>query len=425
VSLPPDERIADLFVRYWDNALSAAESDELQRLLSDEPVARDVFRMLSMQVVAAAELPGVIGPAPAMARKWSRRRILQYVGGGAVAGLLATVVGRRFWPEVIDTPIRITALRGEVTVRTVDGILIPPDGFIPLDGIVSTIGPSASAVLSYPDGTDVALTGESVLKVTGNGRKLSLLRGTAAANILPQAADAVPLTLSTTETTLARLSGVVFTLGRATQSTEVGVQVGRVTVSDAAGEPLEIVHGGECLTVQTDGSRKKLPIPPTPEKYVLDLSKPLPDSWNVGVLVKTESGPIVRSVRWFDPYHKAEMFQIRSDHRWAQGFFKLKPKSTFALRYRVRTAGEGQMIACVRTERLGRSDTGVIEWNGRYELPGPDGWQTIKVRAEQMLDNKHTPKFGSPWVGFLLIFNSYKEDLGLEIASFEVTSPDA
>ena len=84
----------------------------------------------------------------------------------------------------------------------------------------------------------------------------------------------------------------------------------------------------------------------------------------------------------------AEMFQIRSDHRWAQGFFKLKPKSVVTFRYRVRTAGEGQFTVCVRTERLGKSETGVVEWNGRYELPGPDGWQTVSVRAEDMLDNR-------------------------------------
>ena len=37
-----------------------------------------------------------------------------------------------------------------------------------------------------------------------------------------------------------------------------------------------------------------------------------------------------------------------------------------------------------------------------------------------MLANNHTPKFGAPWVPFLIIFNTYKEDLGLKIAEFLV-----
>ena len=35
--------------------------------------------------------------------------------------------------------------------------------------------------------------------------------------------------------------------------------------------------------------------------------------------------------------------------------------------------------------------------------------------------NKHAPKFGPPWVGFLVIFNTFEIDLGLEVAEFRVT----
>lgn len=40
-----------------------------------------------------------------------------------------------------------------------------------------------------------------------------------------------------------------------------------------------------------------------------------------------------------------------------------------------------------------------------------------------MLNNKHAPKFGPPWVAFLIIFNTYQEDLGLRIAAFHVLPP--
>jgi hypothetical protein len=40
-----------------------------------------------------------------------------------------------------------------------------------------------------------------------------------------------------------------------------------------------------------------------------------------------------------------------------------------------------------------------------------------------MLDDSEAPKFAPPWVAFLLIFNTYTEDVGLRVADFRVTRP--
>jgi hypothetical protein len=117
------------------------------------------------------------------------------------------------------------------------------------------------------------------------------------------------------------------------------------------------------------------------------------------------------------------MFQVRSDHRWYQGFAKLHADSRFVVKYRVDRAGPGQLVACVRRDDLGSSDTGVVEWNGVYQPARPGEWNVLDVKAGDMLGNKHTPKFGAPWVAFLIIFNTYKEDLGLRIAGFQVIPP--
>ena len=37
--------------------------------------------------------------------------------------------------------------------------------------------------------------------------------------------------------------------------------------------------------------------------------------------------------------------------------------------------------------------------------------------------NEHAPNFGPPWVGFLVIFNTYTADLGLRVAEFRVDPP--
>jgi ferric-dicitrate binding protein FerR (iron transport regulator) len=428
MSPPTANRLAELFVRYWDNNLSAAESQELQSRLNSDSAAREEFQILAVQAVASVEHSAPHLPTSAIAdrfaaaqkRRWTRRKALSYIGGGVAASVLAAAIGRRYWLAEATTPIRLTATNGEVTLRDGDGKSIVPDGPVPPDSLVSTIGPTSSAVLSYPDGSDVALTGDSVLSVAANGKKLQLHRGTATANVLPQPAGADPLSLGTRDATASRLSNVVMTLGRALQSTEVGVQSGRVSVDDSGGEPLEIVHGGEFLTVQADGNHRKKPIEPAPEKFAWDLSRPLPQGWNVGVREVTREGPIVRPVLWFDPYHKAEMYQIRSDQQWASGFFRLMPDTVFRVRYWVERPAPSQLCVCVRTDRSSCSETGMLECNGAFLRARPREWQTLEVRAGDMLDNKHTPAFHAPWVGFLVIFNTYKEDLGLKISKFEV-----
>jgi hypothetical protein len=69
----------------------------------------------------------------------------------------------------------------------------------------------------------------------------------------------------------------------------------------------------------------------------------------------------------------------------------------------------------------------MLEWSGTYGDKGINEWQWLEIKAEDMLKapNKHAPKFGAPWIGFLFIFNTYTKDLGLKIAEFRVTRAGA
>ena len=72
------------------------------------------------------------------------------------------------------------------------------------------------------------------------------------------------------------------------------------------------------------------------------------------------------------------------------------------------------MIACVRTDESKPKYAGVMEWNGVFGRGGrPGDWQWLEVEARDMLDNMNAPTVEAPWVGFLLIFNTYTADLGL------------
>ncbi|CAN5179381.1 hypothetical protein BH10PLA2_BH10PLA2_23080 [soil metagenome] len=80
-------------------------------------------------------------------------------------------------------------------------------------------------------------------------------------------------------------------------------------------------------------------------------------------------------------------------------------------------------MICVRTARHCEATTGVLECNAAFEKSQPKSWQTLELQAKDMLDNPHTPKFGGPWIGFLIIFNTYRSDIGLKVAGLEVLPP--
>jgi hypothetical protein len=246
------------------------------------------------------------------------------------------------------------------------------------------------------------------------------MRGSAIADVLPLKFGERAFSFLTTEALVSAVGGVRLTLTHTARTTEVGVHTGEVAVTDPSGGPLDSVRSGELFVVSADGRQSKQPLPGTPENYALDLKKSLPDGWFVGTKQTQLSGPVVRPELWFDPYHQAEMYQIRSHNRWAEGLVRLLDDSIITVKYRVRSSGKGQVCLVSRTESMKEAATGVLEWNGTYRA---GGWQTLSVRAADMLECREAPKFRSPWVMFLFIFNTYGSDLGLEVADFRVSRP--
>lgn len=429
----PDTRLDELFVRYWDNALTDGEAAELDRLLVSDPAAREWFRTLSLQAVTAAEVSSVHRLAEAentaiagqaAAPRVSRRRVFGYAGG-ALAASVAVIGGWRLWGGASVAQARVTAVRGDVKISTASGVTPARTGsVIPPGATVITDGMNSAAALVCPEGTGMSLAGDTALSVAEGGKRVMLVRGHATADIRPR--DGVPpLELATIAALVTAPTGALVMMGHAARATEVVVADGAVNVFDAAAAKLAVVGAGEMITVQTGARCRKHATPVTPDDFVFDMARPLPEDWHVGKRVETADGPVLVPERCYDPYHGTEMWQIRSDKQWARGFYRLYPDSTFHVKYRVDKAGPGQVIACVRAPRLPDAETAVVECNGAFENARPGEWQWLRVKAADMLDNKHAPKFPAPWVGFLLIVNTYKEDLGLKIADYRVTRPGA
>lgn len=429
---PHDPRLDMLFVRYWDNVLTDAEMQDLERRLSTDPAARDWFRFLCLQATTVGDLSAVAqaeaSSAPNLASRlvptrWSRRRVLGALGVGLAAGVTGLLTYPWWGGSENVTQVKLASIRGAVRVTTLDGEITPVLGRAVARGAtVTTYGVDASARLLCSDGTEISLAGDSSLALSSSGRQLMLRRGHATADLRPHPAD-TGLTLSTVIASLASPSGALVTLQHTSEATEVGVRDGGVTVSAPSGESLGVVGAGEMLIVQNNAGRKE-PLPATPEEFAWDLTRALPTGWHVGERVETNEGPVVVPQIYLDPYHhNAPMWQVRSNKQWARGFFRLLPDSVVQLRYKVKESGAGQMVVCVRSESTAGASTGVVEYNGAFFVHPRGEWQTLEVRADAMLDNINTPSFGAPWIGFLVIFNTYKIDLGLTIAEFRVTRP--
>jgi|GEM_PF-3174785 len=436
MSASPHPRLDELFVRYWDNALTPAEADELAALLASDPGAREWFQFLAAQAVASAELLTV--PAlgedrmPTLpsrrieSRRWSRRKILGFIGGGLAAGISAVVFGRSFWgdSENRGTGVQILRSQGNVFVREVDGSTNPAAESVPTGATIATQGFSSTATLAYPDGSTVLVLGDSALTVQENGRLLLLQQGTASAELRPREYDQ-RLTLTTSLLTLARVNDTAITVGQGRQSSEVEVHHGSVSVSAPTGEPLAVVRQGELLTVAANGVHTQQPAPVTPDEFSWDLRVPLPEGWQVGHREVVDGTPVIRCEAWPDPYYNGTvMHQIRSNQQWGRGLFRVVENSTVNVQYRAkRSSPKGQVCFCVRTPDSWRSETGMLEYNSGFEATKPGEWRWLRIPAASMLPNKHTPAFGAPWIGFLVIFNTFELDVGLEIAEFRISPP--
>ncbi|MFL5339797.1 MAG: FecR domain-containing protein [Gemmataceae bacterium] len=320
--------------------------------------------------------------------------------------------------------MRLTATRGAVNVVTATGETVDPGEPVPPGGTVTTQGPQSSARLSFPEGTLITLASDSILTLTDSPRHLLLRQGSATADTRARPTDDNLMVLGTNGATLTKLSGAVTMVGYTTEgATEVGVVQGSVTVSAPTGGKLGVVYEGEMLTVQNDGSQFRQLLPTAPDAFSWDLAQPLPEGWMAGAREESAEGPVVRPRFWFDRYHQETMSQIRSNKQWTRGFFRLMPESVFRIRYWVDRPGPSQLCVCVRTLHSSSPDSGMLECNDAFLNARPKQWQQLEVRAGKMLGNKHVPEFGPPWIGFLVIFNTYTEDLGLKIKAFEVQPP--
>ncbi len=423
-----DAALDRLLARYWDGTLSPAEWDALNARLESDPDARRWFRELCVHAVVANEA-GVpaeaapTSPAPTPRARVSRRVALGF-GLGTAAGLGAGLIANSLWNQVAPPAVplvgaKVTWVRGQV-FRTRSDVPVVAGDIIPTGGGVSTVGPVSSAVLELTDGSTLCLSADTTVTVGDNGERVLVDQGGATADLRPASDDRPAVAVGTHMVGLSTTAGADIDLSGGTQ-TEVNVQRGRVAC-DTNGVRTDL-RNGELLTVGADAKPTVRPTPILPDNFTLDIRERLPEGWRVGTRDESAAGPLLVPQLWYDPYHSAQMYQIRSHQNWVRGLVRLFPDSVVTTRYRADRTGDGQVVLVVRRPRSTFKDSGCLVWESQFLATAPGEWRTLTVKAGEMLENKEGPRFAPPWVAFLLIFNTHTEDLGLRVADFRVTRP--
>jgi len=434
---PRDSALDRLFARYWDGTLSRDEQASLDARLESDPESRQWFREYCLQAVVAGEVgvpaetaaatsPDAAAPTGGRGRDRISRRTLLGFGLGTAAGIGAGAILHALWNQqsplaLQPTGARITWTRGQVFRAGTNGVPLLAGALVPPGGGVSTVGPTSSAVIQLSDGSTLCLSADTVVMVADGGERLVVHKGGATADLRPSGGEN-PVVVGTPQLGLSTTAGADIDLSSGGRETEVMVQRGRVMAADRTGA-VTAVRDGELLTVDGRGGPSVRPTPILPDNYVLDFADRLPEGWRVGRREATLTGPVIVPELWFDPYHHADLYQVRSHNQWTRGLVRLFPDSVVSVRYRADRSADGQVVLVARRPRSAFKDCGCLEWNGRYMASPPDEWRTLTVRVADMLDNKETPPFAPPWVAFLLIFNTYTEDIGLRVADFRVTRP--
>lgn len=423
---PGDQRLHELLVRYFDHALSPAEAEELDRLLADEPRAEEFIEAFCLQTLATSEPPGAgarwQGPSLRRQRRWVIP--VSLAAGFVLVAALFLLVQSRPSPTAARSAL-LARFTGEVRVhKATTGTQTRSGARIDVGDTISTVGVSASAVLAYPDGTSVVLTGDTVVTVgdSPDGRRLVVRQGVVSAEMSAEESRE-PFAIETEEAQTFPSLGAKLALSRRPAQTEVGVTEGHVRVTDPQGDPLMNMNGGEVATVGPDRAATKAATSRPAEEYAWDLAAPLPGGWGLGEREVGPSGAVVRPRFWNDPFIGRPACQIRSDNRWVRGLVALHPESIIRARVKADRPGRGQFLIIARPEPAIGHSCAVLQAPWPFATEANGTWQTVELRAADLVPEKPPLNFGPPWIGFLVIFNTYDSDLGLQVSEVRITRP--
>ncbi len=427
-----ESRLDELLVRYWAKSLSPDEEVELAQLLERDEFAEERLEAFCLQTLVASELAVARPVINLSSRRRSRLRWLAVGPALAAAACVAVFFLGVFSPKTTTAEVTPVLVRstGTVRVHNESASRLATEG-LPLERgqTISTVGLDASAILTYPDGTAVLLTGDTVATITeaGYDPQLLLRRGAVSAEVatVPSRSS---FRLATSEGVALADGGSKLSLSRTSDQTEVSVTGGRVRLINTSSDSWMNVKTGEIATLVSRGETEIHNAHPSLDHYTWNLSQPLPKGWELGRLLDDPSArPFGRSVvpvLWNDRFIHRTCWQIRSNNRYTQGLFYIYPESRFRVRYKVDRSGTGQLLIVIRQEPMVSHVGNVLLASIPFEPTQNGEWRTVELTTadwEVEKNIRRLPPGPFPWLAYLVVFNTYEHDLGLKVAEFTVS----
>ncbi len=288
-------------------------------------------------------------------------------------------------------------------------------------GTLQVGGDGTRARFSYEDGSRVSVAGGAELEFTrGSGKRLTLNRGTLAANVSPQS-KRQPLVLRT-PTAEATTLGTSFIVDAEDADLLIRVNKGKLKLRRLSDNQTFLVAQNQ--QVQTDSA--------TSEPLQAEKIEPLPSTWKASPKTKGK-------LKWRGDWMNGDILKaapqkiflkklgVHESHYHAgarndfPGIVTLEENTKIRIRYRInRPINIGLFIS-----------THSPTWNytGNFQayiqetltLPDAEGWRTATVALDTFHPLPGSPKKLTPGSVAATIFaTTYADDVGLEVAELEV-----
>jgi ferric-dicitrate binding protein FerR (iron transport regulator) len=438
----PRDRFLVLVVRYFDGDLDPGEVAELNARLLADPECRRAFAEYGTMGCLIREAlgaePATADPrrpdAAPPARPRRRRRVVLLAGvAGLLAAAAALVVTLRPAPQPpLDSPAAVVAavepLGGDVRVVTPDGTsrVVAARTDLRSGDTVRTEALRATATVVYPDGTRLALAGETAVSCTGDeGKRVVLHQGAVGATVRPQPADR-PLVVATPAARV-EVRGTEFYCHVLPDRTEVSVTRGSVrVVRTSDGEAVEVPEGKRVLA----GARLTLAVEDIPRRtdtWDLDFERGLPDGMHRARFVteglprgsKGGAAAVPSTSRGAEGF-----FEIASPEAWQTGLFAFHPDSHLHVTYTMDRPDWVNVFVCARGPDPAGPHVGNYLFNEPEFHTGarPGRWRTavIPLATLRRAGTTGDARPGADEVPYLVLFSS-DGDRGLVIDRVWVT----
>lgn len=416
---------AGAFDRLLDGDLSPAEVAAVNAALAADPALRKEFADRALFAAAVADgLRFERATAPASPRRGTVRKLLPWAAVAAAVVVGVVAVTRRADPDA--TPVaEVVAADGECWRAGPGGEgLCGPGDPVRAGDTVGTTGATAGATLRFPDGTRVALGGDTTVTVSEPGFKLlRVTRGDLSADVTPQPAGR-PLRVETPDAVV-EVVGTRLAVSSAAsgKQTDVGVSHGEVKVTDRARRDTVTVKAGETATV----SPAARPVPRVqaeiPDIWEADHSTawkrgtPVRGAGPTGVeaaLVRAEPTPIDGGRRTFH--------QVLTHSAWAHGLFAVRPGSVVNCEYRLDRPGFVQAFVVTRDSVPDPGYPARVYVKDHFAAGQPAGvWHTARLPVRDFRPTRDGTPFANP-VAFAVFFDTQVADLGFTVGRVWVTA---